>query len=230
MRLVTSLLLLFVFTLTFAQPSDDLLDEKTLRRVGEAARIAGEAQVCGLNWQPFYLTFMQVERQGDWTQLQLAFMGAYFGAMQALEKDQPCDVQRRALVQGRLDTGLAALRTQLVEARYYPADKFVFEPRVQLPEGSCTRSTCDQIIRYEFEVSALGSRADSACYMLQTTPEEATAYFRSNLIILGYKLIEEGQGEVPFTLWKQRGTSGGLLLGAASSENGAYLVAHNTSN
>lgn len=231
MRLLTPLFLLFTLTLAFAQPfaadglADDLIDDATSKRIADAARVAGQGSACGLNWQPYYLTFMQVERQGEWTQTQLAFMGVFFGALQAVEAEKPCSALQRTQAQRRLDDGIVALRAKLVGARYYPADKFVFEPRVQLPERSleASRRICDQILFYKFDVSPNSS--PYMCYSLRTTPAQTMALFRSKLIIMGYRLVEEGENSALYSSWRRYDSRNTLLLAAVPSEGGTYLMA-----
>ena len=79
-------------------------DEQHLEYIAEAGRLAGEIQACELDWQQYYLAYMQSERrraanegrdpEGEEYQQRIAFIGMFFGANQgqALEqfKDQPC--------------------------------------------------------------------------------------------------------------------------------------------
>ena len=223
---------LLLLTSVYAQPTDEsLLDEATLKRVSDAALVAEQANACGLAWQPYYLTFMQVERGRDWTQLQLAYMGAYFGAMQGFHAENlgPCDSVQRSLAQRALDRALTALRAD--PESYYPANRFVHEPRLTLPERSleATERLCLEILLGEFGVPAPQNAADYTCYALPISPEEAMARFRSKLVILGYKRLREGRQEVMFALWQRPGSADTLLLAAVPSDGGAYLVALDSS-
>src|SRR5262245_61357747 len=67
------------------QPADDA--ERTApvipfvdsARVVNAAIPVGRALWCGVEWQPYYLAFMQGERRGSWSEKQVAFIGVLFG-------------------------------------------------------------------------------------------------------------------------------------------------------
>ena len=69
-------------------------------RVVAAARPVGQAMWCGVEWQPYYLEFMQAERRKPWSEKQIAFIGVLFGLTQstfstALTQRGPCSAEAR---------------------------------------------------------------------------------------------------------------------------------------
>jgi hypothetical protein len=69
-------------------------------RVVNAAIPVGRALWCGVEWQPYYLAFMQAERRGSWSEKQIAFIGVLFGLTQgtvstALTQRGPCAAETR---------------------------------------------------------------------------------------------------------------------------------------
>jgi hypothetical protein len=69
-------------------------------RVAVAARPVGQAIWCGVEWQPYYLEFMQSERRKSWSEKQIAFIGVLFGLTQstfstALTQRGPCSAEDR---------------------------------------------------------------------------------------------------------------------------------------
>ena len=75
-------------------------------RVVSAAAPVGGALWCGVEWQPYYLAFMQSERRKSWSEKQVAFIGVLFGIAQhsmwnAL-KQNPCPPETRELVTRRM--------------------------------------------------------------------------------------------------------------------------------
>jgi hypothetical protein len=72
-------------------------------RVVNAAWPVGQALWCGVEWQPYYLAFMQAERRKSWSEKQIAFMGVLFGLTQgtfsrALTQRGPCSPEARESV------------------------------------------------------------------------------------------------------------------------------------
>jgi hypothetical protein len=51
-------------------------------RIREAAMLAETANAAGLEWEPYYLAFMQLERRKDWSDKEIKLIGMYFGAIQ----------------------------------------------------------------------------------------------------------------------------------------------------
>lgn len=83
-------------------------------RVVNAARSVGQAIWCEVEWQPYYLAFMQAERRESWSEKQIAFIGVLFGLTQgvissALTQRDPCLAEARESVIKNLDTALKAL-------------------------------------------------------------------------------------------------------------------------
>jgi hypothetical protein len=75
-------------------------------RVVSAAAPVGGALWCGVEWQPYYVAFMQSERRKSWSEKQVAFIGVLFGLAQhsisnAL-KQNPCSPETRELVLRRM--------------------------------------------------------------------------------------------------------------------------------
>lgn len=75
-------------------------------RVVSAAAPVGGALWCDVEWQPYYLAFMQSGRRKPWSEKQVAFIGVLFGLAQhsisnAL-KQNPCSPETRELVRGRM--------------------------------------------------------------------------------------------------------------------------------
>lgn len=90
-------------------------DEVMLVRI--TAEPAGAAMHCDLEWKPYYLSFMQWQRRRNlWDDDQIAFVGAYFGAVQARYSqsriDGYCTENRVAEI-----ITLKAERTRLMERR-----------------------------------------------------------------------------------------------------------------
>src|SRR5262245_39387667 len=88
------------------QPVDDtertapVIPFEDSARVVTAARPVGQAMWCGVEWQRYYLAFMQVERRKPWTDKQIAFIGVLFGFTQstfadALTQRGPCSAEAR---------------------------------------------------------------------------------------------------------------------------------------
>ena len=72
-------------------------------RVVDAARPVGQAMWCGVEWQRYYLEFMQSERRKPWSEKQIAFIGMLFGFTQsafssALTQRGPCPAEARERV------------------------------------------------------------------------------------------------------------------------------------
>lgn len=65
------------------RPADAVVVPRAdLERIESAAIFAETANAAGLDWKPYYLTFMKLERRKDWTDKQIKFIGMYFGAVQ----------------------------------------------------------------------------------------------------------------------------------------------------
>jgi hypothetical protein len=82
-------------------------------RVVSAAAPVGGALWCGVEWQPYYLAFMQSERRKSWSEKQVAFIGALFGLAQnsmwnAL-KQNPCAPETREVVLRRMGGATGSL-------------------------------------------------------------------------------------------------------------------------
>jgi hypothetical protein len=101
------------------QPTDDA--ERTApvipfldsARVVSAAAPVGGALWCGVEWQPYYLAFMQSERRKSWSEKQVAFIGVLFGLAQqsiwnAL-KQSPCAPETREAVRRRMGVTTGSL-------------------------------------------------------------------------------------------------------------------------
>ncbi len=79
-------------------------DDEHLAQIMEAGQLAGEIQACELDWQSYYLAYMQAERQratnegrdpdSEEYQQRIAFIGVFFGATQGRARqqfqDRPC--------------------------------------------------------------------------------------------------------------------------------------------
>jgi hypothetical protein len=77
----------------------------SVRVVGAATPVGG-ALWCSVEWQPYYLAFMQSERRKSWSEKQVAFIGVLFGVAQysmwnAL-KQNPCPPEAREAVLRRI--------------------------------------------------------------------------------------------------------------------------------
>ena len=82
-------------------PSAPVIPTTEARRIVHAAVPTGFAMWCGVEWQPFYLDFMQRERSsGVWSETQLAYIGVLFGMSQQITamsaSSQPCSEKQRA--------------------------------------------------------------------------------------------------------------------------------------
>jgi hypothetical protein len=84
-------------TAAFAQPATQpttqpdekiTVPEEDLARIREAAILAETANAAGLEWKPYYVAFMKLERRKDWTDKQIKFIGMYFGAIQGHFEDE----------------------------------------------------------------------------------------------------------------------------------------------
>jgi len=76
------------------------IPKKDVERIEKAAILAEKATICRLDWKDYYLSFMQNERTKNWTQKQIAFIGAYFGGIQGFyskelksKKYSPSDIK-----------------------------------------------------------------------------------------------------------------------------------------
>jgi len=101
------------------QPIDD--EERTapvipfsdsVRVFSAAAPVAG-ALWCDVEWQPYYLAFMQSERGKSWSEKQVAFIGTLFGltqrAMWNALKQNPCPPETREMVLKRIGDATGSL-------------------------------------------------------------------------------------------------------------------------
>jgi hypothetical protein len=101
------------------QPMDDV--ERTapvipfsdaVRVVGAAAPVGG-ALWCGVEWQPYYLAFMQSERRKPWSEKQVAFIGMLFGlaqhAMWNALKQNACPTETREMILRRMGEATGSL-------------------------------------------------------------------------------------------------------------------------
>ena len=88
------------------QPVDDAERTAPVIPFGDSARVVNGAMPvaralwCGVEWQPYYLMFMQAERRGSWSEKQIAFIGVLFGLTQgvvsrALIQRGPCSAETR---------------------------------------------------------------------------------------------------------------------------------------
>lgn len=82
-------------------------------RVVSAAAPVGGALWCRVEWQPYYLAFMQLERRKSWSEKQVAFIGMLFGLAQysisnAL-KQNPCPPETREAVLRRMGEATGSL-------------------------------------------------------------------------------------------------------------------------
>jgi hypothetical protein len=60
-----------------------LIPKQDALRIVDSAIPVGLAMSCRVNWQKYYLHFMQIERAKEkWTQTQIAFIGLLFGVAQ----------------------------------------------------------------------------------------------------------------------------------------------------
>ena len=82
-------------------------------RVVSAAAPVGGALWCGIEWQPYYLAFMQSERRKSWSEKQVAFIGMLFGlaqySMSNALKQNPCLPETREVVLRRMSEATDAL-------------------------------------------------------------------------------------------------------------------------
>ena len=83
-------------------------------RVVDAARPVGQAIWCNVEWQPYYLAFMQAERSKPWSEKQIAFIGVLFGLTQgtfssALTQRGSCSPEARENVVTNVGAALKAL-------------------------------------------------------------------------------------------------------------------------
>jgi len=71
-------------------------------RIVQSSAAAGLGAWCGVEWQPYYLAFMRSERNRDWSEEQLTFIGMLFGTAQgSMEKSMartPCESSDRESV------------------------------------------------------------------------------------------------------------------------------------
>ena len=58
-----------------------LKNEDALRIVSDSY-IVGNAMWCAIEWKPYYLDYMQKQREKEYTQVQIAYIGFLFGAGQ----------------------------------------------------------------------------------------------------------------------------------------------------
>jgi hypothetical protein len=82
-------------------------------RVVSAAAPVGGALWCGIEWQPYYVAFMQSERRRSWSEKQVAFIGTLFGlaqrAMWNALKENPCPPETREMVLRRMGEATGSL-------------------------------------------------------------------------------------------------------------------------
>ena len=97
MRLVAAVALLALATPALAQQTAENVppfvpNEEHLEHIAAAGRLAGQIQSCELDWQPYYLEYMQSERRrvsndgfdrdSEAYGQRIAFIGMFFGANQ----------------------------------------------------------------------------------------------------------------------------------------------------
>lgn len=71
------------------QPREQIsVPEEDLERIRSAAIFAETANAAGLDWKPYYVAFMRLERRKDWTDKQIKFIGMYFGAIQGAHQER----------------------------------------------------------------------------------------------------------------------------------------------
>lgn len=71
------------------RPDEELsLPEADMERIREAAVFSETANAAGIEWQPYYIAFMKLERRKDWTHKQIKFIGMNFGAIQGYCADE----------------------------------------------------------------------------------------------------------------------------------------------
>jgi len=71
-----------LFASTWSWADKYSIPKNELKRVYEAGILAGKAMACKLDWKPYYIKFMQIERKKNWNDYQIAFIGACFGDAQ----------------------------------------------------------------------------------------------------------------------------------------------------
>ena len=91
-----------IAAVTFAQPTSRPTTqpeefvrppEAELAHIREAAIFAETANLAGLDWKSYYVTFMKLERRKDWTDKQIKYIGIYFGAVQGKFRKEHGDMK-----------------------------------------------------------------------------------------------------------------------------------------
>jgi hypothetical protein len=102
------------------QPGDEAERAAPVIPIGDSTRVVnaaipvGQAIWCNVEWQPYYLAFMQAERRKPWAEKQLAFIGMLFGLTQgtissALIQRGPCAAETRENVVERIGAATKGL-------------------------------------------------------------------------------------------------------------------------
>ncbi len=78
-----------------------LIPEEDMLRVSESGRLAGIANACGLDWTPYYLSFMRAERSKQWNGFQFSMISGLFGYHQerAAASFGTCTAHRRRVIE-----------------------------------------------------------------------------------------------------------------------------------
>ena len=113
------------------QPMDDaertapVIPFSDSMRVVSAAAPVGGALWCGVEWQSYYLAFMQSERRRSWSEKQVAFIGTLFGiaqrAMWNALRQNPCPPETREMVLRRMREATESETPPTVKPQQEPA-------------------------------------------------------------------------------------------------------------
>ena len=89
--LISSITLTYCETASSKESSNILVDSSHQQLIMDNAILAEEANVCKLDWESFYLLFMQVERKKakelNWSDKKISLIGALFGMYQGKFSD-----------------------------------------------------------------------------------------------------------------------------------------------
>lgn len=100
---------LFLCMVLFASPAFAQADDPLNKEAMEVGAISGVAEVCGLDWEKHFHSFMASKRKQGVAEERMSFVGVFHGVgqQQAVSaKDGECSAQRKADVEKALKANI----------------------------------------------------------------------------------------------------------------------------